>query len=117
MKQIAGDIGMKIFKREKVAVVEIAGNKRIESDAIKRIIKTKSGDIYLPKNLSDDLKAVFAMGYFEDIRIEAENTPDGKRIVFNVKEKSTIRVIRFKGHKLFKIRNLTDKLFGQNMEE
>ena len=102
VKQLARDIGMKLFKREKVSGVVIAGNKRIESDAIKMIIKTKPGDIYLSKSLSDDLKAVFAMGYFDDIRIEAEDTPDGKKIIFRVKEKPTIRVIRFKGNKVFK---------------
>ena len=102
VKQLARDIGMKLFKREKVSGVVITGNKRIESDAIKMIIKTKPGDIYLSKSLSDDLKAVFAMGYFDDIRIEAENTPDGKKIIFRVKEKPTIRVIRFKGNKVFK---------------
>jgi outer membrane protein insertion porin family len=102
VKQLARDIGMKLFKREKVSGVVIAGNKRIESDAIKMIIKTKPGDIYLSKSLSDDLKAVFAMGYFDDIRIEAEDTPDGKKIIFRVEEKPTIRVIRFKGNKVFK---------------
>ncbi len=102
MKQLARDIGMKLFKREKVSGVVITGNKRIESDAIKMIIKTKPGDIYLSKNLSDDLKAIFAMGYFDDIRIEAEDTPDGKKIIFKVKEKPTIRIIRFKGNKVFK---------------
>ncbi|MBU0767471.1 MAG: outer membrane protein assembly factor BamA, partial [Proteobacteria bacterium] len=102
VKQLSRDMGMTLFKREKVASVVIAGNKRIESDAIKRIIKTKPGDIYLSKSLSDDLKAVFAMGYFDDIRIEADDTPDGKKIIFRVKEKATIRVIHFKGNKVFK---------------
>jgi outer membrane protein insertion porin family len=102
VKQLSRDIGMKLFKRETVSSVVITGNKRIESDAIKKIVKTKPGDIYLSKSLSDDLKAVFAMGYFDDIRIEAEDTPDGKKIIFRVKEKPTIRVIRFKGNKLFK---------------
>jgi len=102
VKQLSRDIGMKIFKREKVSGVVITGNKRIESDAIKMIIKTKPGDIYLSKSLSDDLKAAFAMGYFDDIRIEAEDTPDGKKIIFRVKEKPTIRVIRFKGNKVYK---------------
>ncbi|MFO7556876.1 MAG: outer membrane protein assembly factor BamA [Desulfobacterales bacterium] len=110
VKQLASDIGMKIFKREKIAGVEIAGNKRIESDAIKRTIKTKSGDIYFPKNLSDDLKSVFAMGYFDDVRIEAEDTSDGKKIVFRVEEKPTIRVIRFKGNKVFKEEKIKENL-------
>jgi outer membrane protein insertion porin family len=85
VKQLSRDIGMKLFKREKIVSVEIAGNKRIESDAIKRVIKTKPGDIYLSRSLSEDLKAVYAMGYFDDIRIEAENTPEGKKIIFRVK--------------------------------
>jgi len=110
VKQLSRDIGMKLFKREKVVSVEITGNKRIESDAIKMIIKTKPGDIYLSKSLSDDLKAVFAMGYFDDIRIEAEDTPDGKKIIFIVKEKPTIRVIRFKGNKVFKEDKLKENL-------
>jgi outer membrane protein insertion porin family len=110
VKQLARDMGMKLFKREKVSSVVIAGNKRIESDAIKMIIKTKPGDIYLTKSLSDDLKAVYAMGYFDDIRIEAENTPDGKKIIFKVKEKPTIRVIRFKGNKVFKEDKIKENL-------
>jgi outer membrane protein insertion porin family len=110
VKQLARDIGMKLFKREKVVSVEIAGNKRIESDAIKRNIKTKTGDIYLSRSLSEDLKAVYAMGYFDDIRIEAENLPGGKKIIFKVKEKPTIRVIRFKGNKIFKEDKIKENL-------
>ena len=110
VKQLSRDIGMKLFKREKVSSVVITGNKRIESDAIKMIIKTKPGDIYLSKSLSDDLKAVFAMGYFDDIRIEAEDTPDGKKIIFIVKEKPTIRVIRFKGNKVFDEEKIKENL-------
>jgi outer membrane protein insertion porin family len=110
VKQLASNIGMKLFKREKIVSVEIAGNKRIESDAIKRVIKTKPGDIYLPNRLSEDLKAVYAMGYFDDIRIEAENTPEGEKIIFRVKEKPTIRVIRIKGNHVFKEEKIKEHL-------
>lgn len=110
VKQLATSIGMKLFKREKIVSVEITGNKRIESDAIKRVIKTKPGDIYLPKRLSEDLKAVYAMGYFDDIRIEAENTPEGKKIIFKVKEKPTIRVIKIKGNRVFKEDKIKENL-------
>jgi len=98
VKELADKIGMKIFKREKVAAVTIAGNKRIESDAILRIIKTTSGDILLAKSLSDDLKAVYAMGYFDDIRVDAEPGPEGKIITFRVKEKPTVRKVILKGN-------------------
>ena len=99
VKELADKIGMKIFKREKVAEVLIKGNKRIESDAILRVIKTAPGDIMLAKSLSDDLKAVYSMGYFDDIRIEAEDGTDGKIITFRIKEKPNVRKVHLKGNK------------------
>ncbi len=110
VKQFARDIGMILFKREKVARVLITGNKRIEADAIKRVIKTEPGDVYLAKSLSEDLKAVYSMGYFENIRIEAEKAPEGKVIIFRVKEKPTIRNISFKGNIAYSDEELTEKI-------
>lgn len=91
------DLSLVIFKREKIVDVFIEGNDRIEVDAIRRLIKAQPGDIYNQKSLSQDLKAVYAMGYFDDIRIEAQTKPDGKAVIFRVKEKPTVRSIRLKG--------------------
>jgi outer membrane protein insertion porin family len=110
VKQLAQDIGMQIFKRKKVVRVIITGNQRIESDAIKKIIKTEPGNIYLAKSLSEDLKAVYSMGYFEDIRIESENEPEGKVIIFRVKEKPTIRIIRCKGNVIYDEKDIKENL-------
>ncbi len=110
VKQIAQNIGMKLFKRVLVAQVLFSGNNRIETDAIKRNVKTKAGDIYLARNLSEDLKAIYSMGYFEDVRIESEDGPEGKIITFTVKEKSTIRKILFKGNKVYKDNDLKENL-------
>ncbi len=110
VKQLVRDMSMKLFKREKVAKVLVAGNKRIEADAIKKIIKTKPGDVYIAKSLSQDLKAVYSMKYFEDIRIEAEESPQGKVIIFRVKEKPSIRIIRFQGNKLYKDDEIKENL-------
>jgi outer membrane protein insertion porin family len=105
------DIGVKIFAQEKIVEIRIQGNDRIEVDAIRKIINTAAGDIYRVKNLSEDLKAVYRMGYFDDVRIEAENTPLGKIIIFTVKEKQTIRRIKIKGSlTIFDEKDLLDEL-------
>ena len=98
VKKLAGDISLKLFKREVIVEIIIIGNKRIEADAIKRVIVAAPGDFFIPKNLSNDLKAVYSMGYFEDVRVEAESTSKGKIIFFKVKEKPTIRRIIIKGN-------------------
>ena len=110
VKQLVRDMSMKLFKREKVAKVLVAGNKRIEADAIKKNIKTKPGDVYIAKSLSQDLKSVYSMGYFEDIRIDAEESDQGKVIIFRVTEKASIRVIRFQGNKVYKDGEIKENL-------
>ena len=109
---IGRDVELKIFRREKVARVVIQGNKRIESEAILRRISTGPGDVYLAKNLAEDLRAIYQMGYFEDIRVESEASPDGKVIIFNVTEKPTIRIIRVKGAK----RGYKEKEIKENLD-
>jgi outer membrane protein insertion porin family len=101
LKKISRELGIKILKREKILKVSVEGNKRIETDAIRRVIKTEEGNIYSSKNLSDDLRAIYAMGYFDDARVESDNTPDGKIVNFKVKEKPTIRVILIKGNRIY----------------
>lgn len=101
VKALSKEVALKIFKREKVVKVTVEGNQRIEADAILKIIKTGPGDVFLAKSLSQDLKAVYAMGYFDDIRIEAEDGPEGKTIVFKVKEKPTVRVIRVSDNQVY----------------
>ena len=110
VEKLAADISLKLFKKEKVAQVIVKGNERIEADAIKKIITTKPGDIYLTKSLTKDLKAIYAMGYFEDIRIESEESTDGKIIIFNVKEKPTVKKITITGNLVFKDEKIKENL-------
>jgi len=110
VKELARNFGMRIFKQERIAKVVVSGNQRIEADAVKRVIKTAPGDVFVPKKLSEDLKAVHDMGYFDDIRIEAEETPQGKIIYFNVVEKPTIRTISVINNKIYEDKEITDAL-------
>jgi outer membrane protein insertion porin family len=101
VRKLARDIGMKILGLEKVADVVISGNKRIESEAIKRIVKTKKGDLYLKRYIRDDVKSIFKMGYFGDVRVEVAESTEGKVVTFFVAEKDTVRHIRIRGNDKF----------------
>jgi outer membrane protein insertion porin family len=73
------------------------GNERIDSGAILRKIQSKAGDIYDPAILRDDLKAIFAMGYFDDVQIDVKDGDTGKVVIFRVVEKPAISSISFSG--------------------
>ena len=81
-----------------IATISPSGNQRIDSGAISRKIKTKAGDFYNPATLRDDLKAIFKMGYFENVRIEVEESESGKIVTFAVTEKPIISRIEYTGY-------------------
>ena len=110
LKSLSDKIGMALFKRSLITEVKIQGNQRIESDAILRIVQAKPGTIYKKSQLSADLKSIFKMGYFDDIRVEAESNETGTVVVFHVKEKPTIRRIRIKGNLRFDDEKIKENL-------
>jgi outer membrane protein insertion porin family len=80
-----------------IASISPTGNTRIDSGAISRKVKTKAGDFYDPEKLREDLKAIFKMGYFENVRIKVEESEKGKIVTFDVTEKPIIKSIEFSG--------------------
>jgi outer membrane protein insertion porin family len=96
---LSAEVGDRIFRREKIRRVTIAGNQRIETEAIKLRIQSESGDLFDQAKLRQDLKEIYKMGYFNDVRIEAEDTPQGKDVVFLVEEKPTINKVEIRGAK------------------
>ena len=107
---LAGDISKKVFKRVSVFAVNVEGNKRIETDAVKRVMKTTVGSSYLPQTLSDDLKKIYKMGYFDDVQVEATDHPEGKIVTFKVKEKPTIRTVLLQGNSEFEDEEIKEQL-------
>jgi outer membrane protein insertion porin family len=101
VKRLARDMGLALFRRDKIVDIAIEGNQRIETDAIRRVIKEKGGDVFVAKNAAEDLKAVYGMGYFEDVQIQSEREPDGIRLLFKVTEKPTVRSIQVTGNIVF----------------
>ena len=110
LKALSEDIVLALFERKKIFAIRIEGNQRIEADAILRLIKSAPGDIYSVKGLSEDLKSVFAMGYFDDVRIEADDGPQGKSIIFRVQEKRTVRRIQIEGNRVYDDEKIEENL-------
>jgi outer membrane protein insertion porin family len=84
-------------ENEVISEINVIGNRRIPAETIRARIFTKVGDIYDPAGLERDFNSLWNTGYFEDIKILREQTPKGWRVIFQVKEKPTIREINYLG--------------------
>jgi outer membrane protein insertion porin family len=94
---VTREVAIRILQKKKIYQIRVAGNRRIEDEAIKLVVKTKSGDLYEPAKLREDLTAVYKMGYFKDVRIEADETPHGEIVTFVVSEKPTVERVDISG--------------------
>ncbi len=77
--------------------IEVSGNRKTPKETVKARIYTRPGDVYDEAALQRDLRSVWNTGYFDDVRIEREQTSKGWVITFYVREKQTIRTIEYKG--------------------
>ena len=82
-----------------VKVIEIKGMKRVDEGAIRKRLSQKTGQPLAEENISKDIKSIYKMGYFEDVRVETEPFEGGLKIVYIVKEKPTIVKVGFQGNK------------------
>ena len=82
--------------QEKVALkdIKISGNLRVEDDGIRLHLKSRSGDPFDPATVEQDVKAIYRMGFFDDV--QAELSPDGV-LTYAVKEKPFIREVKIQG--------------------
>ena len=97
LNEITGDILSFTGSSFLIAGIAPEGNKRIDSGAILRNITTRAGDFYEPEQLRNDLKNVFKMGYFDDVRLKVEDTAKGKKVFFEVDEKPVIGQVTISG--------------------
>jgi outer membrane protein insertion porin family len=82
--------------------IDFSGNRRIQSGTLRARIFSRQGDVYTVEAVRRDFQALWNTGFFDDIRLEVEDSPDqpnGKIVVFYVTEKPLIRRIEYKGLK------------------
>jgi outer membrane protein insertion porin family len=79
----------------KIKEVRIRGNVRVEEDGIRVYVRARPGDPFDPRTVDQDVKAIYRMGFFDDVR--AELSPEGN-LTYSVKEKPYIREVKIQGN-------------------
>ncbi|MFZ5448057.1 MAG: outer membrane protein assembly factor BamA [Thermodesulfobacteriota bacterium] len=101
-RQLAQELSLKILGKERIIRIVVKGNRRIEKDAILGVMQTREGETLSPAHVREDLKAIYKMGYFTDVRMDISDTPEGRVLTVLVKEKPSIREIMVEGNRKIK---------------
>ncbi|MFZ5759306.1 MAG: outer membrane protein assembly factor BamA [Thermodesulfobacteriota bacterium] len=97
MERLVDNIVTHTGRQHQIAKIIISGNTRIDSGAILRNISNRAGDRYNPGQLGEDLKNIYKMGYFNDVRLRVDEVAEGKNVTFEVVEKEVVASVTISG--------------------
>jgi outer membrane protein insertion porin family len=89
--------------------IRVIGNRRIPKETILARLFTHPGDTYDPVSIERDFNSLWNTGYFEDLRIEREDTEKGVVLNVFVRERPTIREIIYKGNNSVSTSDILDR--------
>jgi outer membrane protein insertion porin family len=92
-----------------VEQIRVIGNRRIPKETVLARLFTHPGDAYDPVSVERDFNSLWNTGYFEDLRIEREDSEKGIVLNVFVREKPTIREINYKGLNSVSVSDVLDR--------
>jgi outer membrane protein insertion porin family len=95
--------------------IRVIGNRRIPKETILARLFTHVGDAYDPISIERDFQSLWNTGYFDNLRIEREDTEKGVILDFFVLEKPNIREINYKGLSTVSVSDVLDRFKKQKV--
>jgi len=92
----------------KITAIVVQGNESISKDLIISQIASNLGDLFSKENIEKDMKAVYDLGYFKDVKIKLESFRDGYKVVFEIVENLPIKEISIKGNTIVSLEEMRE---------
>lgn len=77
--------------------IQVRGNRRVSDDRIMLSVPITVGDRVGRSDVLDAIQRIYGMGYFQDVKADAEPMPGGERLIFNVVENPLVTDVAFDG--------------------
>ena len=100
----------------KISAIEITGQRKIEKEAILAKLVSQVGGKYSETQVTQDIQALFKLGYFVQIEAQKEIQNGTVRLVFSLVEKPTIAEVVFQGNVDVKTEDLEKESTLKNFE-
>ena len=93
-----------------VKEIVVEGNRRVQEAVILGRVKSTIGALFSPTQLSEDVRSIFALGFFDDVQVRVEDFEGGVKVSYVVMERPFVRDIDFVGNKEISTSDLQDKI-------
>jgi outer membrane protein insertion porin family len=94
----------------RVAQVQIEGNRRVATAAIRGVISINPGDVVSYAQVDENLRNIFALGGFHDVTARIDDVQGSNILVFELEEQPLVRTLEFRDNK-----KLSDQKLRENI--
>ncbi|MDR2162117.1 MAG: outer membrane protein assembly factor BamA [Desulfovibrio sp.] len=98
VEETASRISGQVARRGGLAGVEVRGTKVLDPDVVLLRINTRKGDIVDSAAIDQEVKRIWDLGYFSDVKVEMEDREDGLYLIYEVTEKPRLESISVEGN-------------------
>jgi outer membrane protein insertion porin family len=88
----------------------VEGNRRVQEAVILGRVAAAIGAPFNPSQLSEDIRSIFALGFFDDVQMRIEDFEGGVKVTFVVVERPFVRDVDFVGNRKFSTGDLSEKI-------
>ncbi|MHC1700638.1 MAG: outer membrane protein assembly factor BamA [Humidesulfovibrio sp.] len=84
---------------DRIVDIDVEGTSALDKDVVLLRLGTKKGEVLDAKAINTDLKTVYDLGYFDDVKIVLRDVAGGRKMIVQVVEKPRIQALSVKGAK------------------
>ena len=88
----------------------VEGNRRVQEAVILGRVRSSIGAPFNPAQVSEDVRSIFGLGFFDDVQLKVEDFEGGVKITFVVLERPFVRDVDFVGNKHASTNELQEKI-------
>jgi outer membrane protein insertion porin family len=89
--------------------INVQGNRRVQEAVILGRVGAKIGSPFVANRTAEDIRAIFALGFFDDVQVKVEDFEGGVKLTYVVVERPFVRDIVFSGNKKYDAATLQEK--------
>ncbi|MFH1826080.1 MAG: BamA/TamA family outer membrane protein [bacterium] len=84
-----------------ISDIKISGNKEMTDQEIMKVVFSRVGDSLLEEKINSDVKAIYGLGFFDDVTAVFQAKNGGTEVTFKIKENPIIRDIVVEGNTVY----------------
>jgi outer membrane protein insertion porin family len=93
-----------------VKEIAVEGSRRVQEAVIVGRVSARIGGRFIAKHVAEDIRRIFALGFFDDIQVRVEEFEGGLKLVYVVVERPFVRDILLSGNKKHDSSTLLEKI-------